>query len=90
MHNNKGSGCFLCTLKPPARLVITALVAALAALGSGACEPRPAAEPGILRIALEASPERLDPRYAMDAHSSRIGGLVFASLTRRRADGLHE
>ena len=90
MHNNKGLDCFLCTLKPPARLAITALVAALVALGSGACGPRPAAEPGILRIALEASPERLDPRYAMDAHSSRIGGLVFASLTRRRADGLHE
>ena len=33
-----------------------------------------------LRIAFEAMPTRLDPRFAMDAYSSRVGSLVFASL----------
>ena len=56
---------------------------------SPACHPAPEPDPGVLRVALEATPERLDPRYAMDAHSSRLGGLVFASLTRKRADGQH-
>ncbi|MFQ5477053.1 MAG: ABC transporter substrate-binding protein [Candidatus Binatia bacterium] len=32
-------------------------------------------------------PTQLDPRYATDAHSSRIGSLVFASLTRSNASG---
>ena len=40
-----------------------------------------------LRIAFEAMPGRLDPRYAVDAYSSRVGSLVFASLTQIRDDG---
>jgi peptide/nickel transport system substrate-binding protein len=40
-----------------------------------------------LRIASEARPSRLDPRYATDAYTQRIIGLVFASLARIGPDG---
>jgi peptide/nickel transport system substrate-binding protein len=33
-----------------------------------------------LRIAFEAAPSGLDPRYATDAYASRVGSLVFSSL----------
>jgi peptide/nickel transport system substrate-binding protein len=54
----------------------------IAGCGGGGHEASPT-----LRIAIEAMPTRLDPRYAMDAHASRIGSLVFASLLRSGADG---
>jgi peptide/nickel transport system substrate-binding protein len=38
--------------------------------------------PGALVVALESGPTHLDPRYAMDADSDRIGGLIFNSLVR--------
>jgi len=42
-----------------------------------------------LRIAIEAMPTQLDPRHAMDAHSSRVGSLVFASLVTVGRDGAY-
>lgn len=42
-----------------------------------------------LRIAIEAMPARLDPRFALDAYASQVGSLVFASLARMGADGRH-
>ncbi len=74
-HNIKAFAFFLCTF---ALLFTTA-----------GCRTGPPPETGLVRVALEAAPERIDPRYSMDAHSSRVGGLVFASLTRRGADGHH-
>lgn len=44
--------------------------------------PQPQSPPGYLVIGLESNPTRLDPRYATDANSARIGGLVFNSLMR--------
>ncbi|HEY2988182.1 MAG TPA: ABC transporter substrate-binding protein [Candidatus Binatia bacterium] len=38
--------------------------------------------PGTLVVALESGPTHLDPRYAMDADSDRISGLIFNSLVR--------
>ncbi len=35
-------------------------------------------------------PTQLDPRFATDAHSSRIGGLIFSSLTRIDGNGVHQ
>ncbi len=43
--------------------------------------PRPDRPAGYLVIALESNPTHLDPRYATDANSVRIGGLIFNALT---------
>lgn len=40
-----------------------------------------------LRIAFEAKPSRIDPRYGADAYSARVQGLVFASLVTLGRDG---
>lgn len=40
-----------------------------------------------LVVGIEARPQDLDPRFASDAHSSRIGDLVFRGLTRRDGRG---
>ena len=62
---------------------IPIFAAALAALLPG-CRPAPRVErpPGMLVIALESGPTRLDPRYATDATSARISALIFNSLAR--------
>ncbi|MBI2358494.1 MAG: ABC transporter substrate-binding protein [Deltaproteobacteria bacterium] len=46
------------------------------------CLSQPQTPPGYLVVGLESSPGRLDPRYATDANSVRIGALVFNSLVR--------
>ena len=38
--------------------------------------------PGYLVIGIESSPNHLDPRYATDANSSRVGSLIYNSLRR--------
>lgn len=43
---------------------------------------QPDRPPGNLIIAIESNPTHLDPRYATDANSVRIGALIFNSLTR--------
>jgi len=43
--------------------------------------------PGYLVVGLESNPTRLDPRYATDANSIRIGALIFNSLTRTDQNG---
>ncbi|HEY2775722.1 MAG TPA: ABC transporter substrate-binding protein [Candidatus Binatia bacterium] len=43
--------------------------------------------PGRLRIAIEAAPNSLDPRYASDANASRIASLVHCALVRTDARG---
>jgi peptide/nickel transport system substrate-binding protein len=52
----------------------------------GACSDSPhTSRPGetdALSMAFESTPGRLDPRYSTDAFAGRIGGLIFASLTR--------
>jgi len=45
------------------------------------------ADAATLRIAFEAKPSRVDPRYASDAYSARVVGLVFVSLVTPGADG---
>ena len=49
-----------------------------------ACLPSPQSDrpAGYLVVALESNPTHLDPRYATDANSVRIAGLIFNSLTR--------
>ncbi len=57
------------------------------ALFAAACQSPFSTPDTVLRIAIEAMPSQLDPRFATDAHSSRIGGLVFGSLLRVGPDG---
>ncbi len=52
-----------------------------------ACNAAPHSKPQELVIALEAMPTQLDPRFATDANSSRVGSLVFASLVTAGSDG---
>src|SRR5262249_18461136 len=61
------------------------LPALLAALG---CRVGPV-DDGPLVVAIEAMPQDLDPRFASDAPSPRIGALVFRSLTRLDDHGRH-
>ena len=50
---------------------------------SAACRPSSAdPPPGYLTIAIESNPLQLDPRYATDANSVRIGNLIYNSLLR--------
>ena len=66
------------------RLRIALVLVAVGVLA--ACENR--GEPaGTLVVALEAMPRNLDPRFATDAASTRIGNLVFRSLTRPDRNG---
>lgn len=50
---------------------------------------RQRANSSALVVGLEAMPTNLDPRFATDAASSRIGDLVFRSLTRLDAEQQH-
>ncbi len=52
----------------------------------GGCADSVVRDPDAVVIAIEASPTQLDPRYSIDAYSSRIGSLLFASLTRSGVD----
>ena len=61
------------------------LIKGLAAFLCGAgmlwgCNTSAESDATSLRIAFEARPAAVDPRYATDAYASRIGSLVFASL----------
>lgn len=64
-----------------------ALCAGLVACATG-CGPDPSAPPpGTLVVAFESDPQNLDPRFGIDAASSRIADLVHAGLTRADARG---
>ena len=50
---------------------------------STACRPSSTDHPpGYLTVAIESNPLQLDPRYATDANSVRIGNLIYNSLLR--------
>jgi peptide/nickel transport system substrate-binding protein len=57
------------------------ILAALA-LSLAACRFSPISDPGYLVVGIESSPLQLDPRYATDANSVRIAGLIYNSLLR--------
>ena len=60
------------------------LICVLVSASSVGCltSPQPDRPLGYLVMALESNPTHLDPRYATDANSVRIGQLIFNSLTR--------
>jgi len=49
----------------------------------GCSHSRP--DPSSLTFLIESSPTNLDPRYATDAQSQRIDGLLFSGLLQRDA-----
>ncbi|MEA2624557.1 MAG: peptide/nickel transport system substrate-binding protein [Candidatus Binatota bacterium] len=63
------------------------MMAALDVLVAGCSESEPPAR--AIVVALESWPQNLDPRFATDASSSRIGDLVFRALTRAGTDQRH-
>jgi peptide/nickel transport system substrate-binding protein len=69
--------------KPHRRCLAVFLIALL----SGCLVSSPATvPPGYVAIGIESNPTRLDPRYATDANSVRIGGLIYNSLLRPDTD----
>lgn len=72
----------------PCRNAPIALATALAcALATGGCPRSSQAPADRLRIGIEAAPASLDPRFAADADSGRIAGLVHCALIRPDGTG---
>ncbi|MBI3090888.1 MAG: ABC transporter substrate-binding protein [Candidatus Tectomicrobia bacterium] len=74
-------------MRPPLRLgrLARALCLVLLGMGLAACDGArslPGPSQGVLRIALDSRPTNLDPRFALDANSSRIAQLIFNGLVR--------
>jgi peptide/nickel transport system substrate-binding protein len=61
-------------------LLFSAIVSAFSVFG---CSHAAASNPNTLTFLLESNPTNLDPRYATDAQSQHIDGLVFSSLLER-------
>jgi len=62
-------------------VLVSALLALEAGCGSDALPPA-----GTLVVAIESEPQSLDPRFGLDAASSRVADLVHAGLTRADAN----
>ena len=58
------------------------LIAALALLSGCRLSPPSEHPPGYLVVGIESTPLQLDPRYATDANSARVGALIYNSLLR--------
>ena len=65
------------------RVVIVCLVAAM--LGTG-CEQRVQRKSGELVFLIESNPANLDPRFASDGQSQRVGSLLFNGLVQRDSE----
>jgi peptide/nickel transport system substrate-binding protein len=70
------SGCLLAT---------SLLLYVITSLFSAGCSRTSASDPSTLTFLLESNPTNLDPRYATDAQSQHIDGLLFSSLLERDA-----
>lgn len=80
---------FLTTNRTLARLSYHFVYSGLALLGSlTACHPPTPPPLDTLVMALASNPTQLDPRFASDAFSGKVGGLIFGSLLRRNQEGV--
>jgi len=71
----------------PSRKLLHFLAFALTCL-SAACRSAPAERPeNYLVVGIESNPNQLDPRYATDANSVRVGNLIYNSLLRADEHG---
>jgi peptide/nickel transport system substrate-binding protein len=66
-------------------LVTSLLLYVITSLFFAGCSHTNASDPSTLTFLLESNPTNLDPRYATDAQSQHIDGLLFASLLERDA-----
>lgn len=57
------------------------------ALSGAACVPEARRAPDRIVVGLEGEPQQLDPRFGLDAYSSRVGTLLYSGLLRPTPDG---
>src|SRR5262249_49825825 len=50
---------------------------------TASCSFQTSADPGIVTVALDQTPDNLDPRIGQNAASQRLDGLIFNSLVRK-------
>src|SRR5262245_50630769 len=63
----------------PSTVLVLLVVAGL----SAACTAQTSADPGIVMVALDQTPDNLDPRIGQNAASQRLDALMFNSLVRK-------
>ncbi len=66
--------------------IVTAVVWAVAAIVTGGCRQRVERNAGEVVFLIESNPANLDPRFAVDGQSQRIGSLIFSGLVQRDAE----
>ena len=71
--------------QPVSLFVITSLLLCFATSLFSGCSSNASTNPNTLTFLLESNPTNLDPRFATDAFSQRIDGLLFSSLLVRDA-----
>jgi peptide/nickel transport system substrate-binding protein len=67
-------------------LVPSLLLYVITSLFFAGCSHASASDPSTLTFLLESNPTNLDPRYATDAQSQHIDGLLFSSLLERDSE----
>jgi peptide/nickel transport system substrate-binding protein len=83
LHCLVSSRCFPCSGLRALRSSL--LLYVLTSLLFAGCSHTSASDPSTLTFLLESNPTNLDPRYATDAQSQHIDGLLFSSLLKRDA-----
>src|SRR5271167_2224138 len=73
----RGQGCGI--------RLLTVVCVALAVVMT-ACVQRSERKPGEMVFLIESNPANLDPRYASDGQSQRVGSLIFSGLVQRDAE----
>ncbi len=78
--------CALCVKSFSGSVLATSfLLYVITSLFFAGCSRTSASDPSTLTFLLESNPTNLDPRYATDAQSQHIDGLLFSSLLERDA-----
>ncbi|MCA9773999.1 MAG: ABC transporter substrate-binding protein, partial [Myxococcales bacterium] len=65
------------------------MVLGICAGAAGACTPAERPRDHLI-VGLEGTPTQVDPRFSLDAYSSRVGTLLYAGLLRTTPDGATE
>ena len=63
--------------------IMAVVVCLLTALMAAGCRQRVERKAGEVVFLIESNPANLDPRYAVDGQSQRIGALIFSGLVKR-------
>ena len=67
-------------------LLVTSLLLCVITSLCASCSSNASTNPNTLTFLLESNPTNLDPRFATDAASQHIDGLLFSSLLERDAN----